>query len=166
MIQQSILDRLGEIVGAQHVMVSAEDLVCYSYDGTFAEQLPDAVVSPASTKEVSAILELALAAGTVPIDGGLVLNLTRLNRILEIDQENMTATAQAGVVTADLAAAAEAVGLFYPPDIWLRQRKRLGCSILPTRPAYANLPSAAIWPATRADRAASSTASPQTMSWP
>jgi len=131
MIQQSILDRLGEIVGAQHVMVSAEDLVCYSYDGTFAEQLPDAVVSPASTKEVSAILELAyqedipiiprgmasgLAAGTVPIDGGLVLNLTRFNRILEIDQENMTATAQAGVVTADLAAAAEAVGLFYPPD--------------------------------------------------
>jgi glycolate oxidase len=57
-----------------------------------------------------------LAAGTVPFGGGLVLNLTRMNRILEIDEENMTATAQAGAITADLAAAVEAKGLFYPPD--------------------------------------------------
>jgi len=131
MIQASTLNELRDIVGAEHVLASPEDLICYSYDGTFAEHVPDAVVSPASTEQVSAILQVAcreeipviprgmasgLAAGTVPLSGGLVLNLTRMNRVLEIDEENMTATAQAGAITADLAAAVEAKGLFYPPD--------------------------------------------------
>jgi glycolate oxidase len=127
----TVLNELQEIVGAAHVLTSPEDLICYSYDGTFAQHVPDAVVSPASTEEVSAILKLAyregipiiprgmasgLAAGTVPLGSELVLNLTRMNRILDIDRENMMATAQAGVITADLAAAVEAEGLFYPPD--------------------------------------------------
>lgn len=131
MTETNVLAELRHIVGEEHVLTLPEDLVCYSYDGTFAEQLPDAVVSPASTAEVSALLQIAhrhelaviprgmgsgLAAGAVPFGGGLVLNLTRMNRILEIDRENMTATAQAGVITADLAAAVEAQGLFYPPD--------------------------------------------------
>lgn len=131
MIQESILSELGDIVGADYVLTRPEDLVCYSYDGTFAEHMPDAIVSPASTAQVSAIMRVAyregipvvprgmgsgLAAGTVPFGGGLVLNLTRMNRLLEIDEVNMTATAQAGVITADLAAAVEAKGLFYPPD--------------------------------------------------
>ena len=57
-----------------------------------------------------------LAAGSIPFSGGIALSLTRMNRILEIDEENMTATAEAGVVTADLQAAVEERGLFYPPD--------------------------------------------------
>jgi glycolate oxidase len=131
MIDSNISHELVEIVGQEHILTSPEDLICYSYDGTFAEELPDAVISPASTKEVSAILKVAhreaipviargmasgLAAGTVPYGGGLVLNLTRMNRVLEIDRNNMTATAQAGVITADLAEAVGAEGLFYPPD--------------------------------------------------
>jgi glycolate oxidase len=131
MIRESVLQELIEICGRPYVLTSPEDLVCYSYDGTFAEHLPDAVTSPKSTEQVSAILKLAyrerlpiiprgmasgLAAGTVPFDGGIVLNLTRMNQILEIDRENMMATAQTGVITADLAAAVEAEGLFYPPD--------------------------------------------------
>jgi glycolate oxidase len=123
-IVEGVLDELRQIVGDSHVLTSPEDLVCYSYDGTFAEECPDAVVSPASTQEVSAIVELAhregitliprgmasgLAAGTVAYGGGL-------DRILEIDRTNMTATAQAGVVTADLADAVEKEGFFYPPD--------------------------------------------------
>lgn len=131
MIEPTNLARITEVVGEKHLLTSVEDLVCYSYDGTFAEHLPDAIVSPESTQQVSAILEIAhaeripivprgmasgLAAGTVPFGGGLVLNLTRMDRMLEIDQENLTATAQAGVITSNLAAAAEAEGLFYPPD--------------------------------------------------
>jgi glycolate oxidase len=144
MIESKVLREWFEIVGEEHVLTSPEDLVCYSYDGTFAEQLPDAVVSPASTDEVSSVLRVAhretipvitrgmasgLAAGTVAFDGGLVLNLTRMNEILEIDCENMTATAQAGVITADLAAAVEAEGFFYPPDPASIRQSTLGGNV-------------------------------------
>jgi glycolate oxidase len=144
MIDGNLLAELAVIVGREHLLTSPEDLVCYSYDGTFAEDLPDAVISPVSTQEVSAILKVAhragipviargmasgLAAGTVPLNGGLVLNLTRMNRILEIDAENMTATAQAGVITADLAAAVEAQGLFYPPDPASIRQSTLGGNV-------------------------------------
>jgi glycolate oxidase len=92
---------------------------------------PDVVVLPANTGEVSELLKVAyregipvvprgmgsgLAAGSIPFSGGIALSLTRLNRILEIDYDNMMATAQAGVITADLAAAVETEGFFYPPD--------------------------------------------------
>jgi glycolate oxidase len=144
MMDETLLNELCDVVGPDHVLTSPEDLICYSYDGTFAEHKPDAVISPASTDEVSAILEIAyrkeipvvprgmasgLAAGTVPFGGGLVLNLTRMNRILEIDEENMTATAQAGVITADLAAAVEAKGLFYPPDPASIRQSTLGGNV-------------------------------------
>ena len=130
-IQDHVLCELRTIVGDEHVLTSPEDLVCYSYDGTFAQHLPGAIVSPASTEQVSAVMAIAyreslaiiprgmasgLAAGVIPFNGELMLNLTRMNRVLEIDQDNMTVTAQAGVITADLAAAVEAKGLFYPPD--------------------------------------------------
>jgi glycolate oxidase len=70
-----------------------------------------------------------LAAGTVAFRGGLVLNLTRMNRILEIDHENLTATAQAGVITANLAAAVEAEGFFYPPDPASIRQSSLGGNV-------------------------------------
>lgn len=144
MIDDDLLTELAAIVGQEHLLTSPEELVCYSYDSTFAEELPDAVINPVSTQEVSAILKVAhragipviargmasgLAAGTVPLNGGLVLNLTRMNRILEIDAENMTATAQAGVITADLAAAVEAQGLFYPPDPASIRQSTLGGNV-------------------------------------
>ena len=144
MIDSNLLNELATIVGQEHLLTSPEDLVCYSYDGTFAEELPDAVVSPDSTQEVSAILKVAhqndlpviargmasgLAGGTVPFGGGLVLNLTRMDDIREIDAENMTATAQAGVITADLATAVEAQGLFYPPDPASLRQSTLGGNV-------------------------------------
>ncbi len=122
---------LTEIVGKKYVLTSPEDMICYSYDSTFLEHKPDVVVSPASSAEVSGVLQIAcreeipvvprgmasgLAAASVPFCGGIALSLTRLNKIPEIDQGNMTATAQAGVITADLQAAVEEKGLFYPPD--------------------------------------------------
>jgi glycolate oxidase len=144
MIEQENLRELEAIVGPDYLLTSPEDRVCYSYDGTFAECRPDAIVSPDTTDQVSAILALAhregipvvprgmasgLAAGTVPFGGGLVLNLTRMNRILEIDRENLTATAQSGVVTSDLAAAVEREGLFYPPDPASIRQSTLGGNV-------------------------------------
>ncbi len=131
MVNGAIIKELEQIVGPKHVLTSPEDLVSYSFDGTFVEHRPDVVVQPATTQEVSRVVALAhregipvaprgmasgLAAASVPLSGGIALSLTRMNKILEIDRENMTATAQAGVVTADLQAEVEKLGLFYPPD--------------------------------------------------
>jgi glycolate oxidase len=131
MLTKALLKELQSIVGKKHVLTAAEDLVAYSYDGTFAERRPDVVVSPESTEEVSQIMKLAwreniavvprgmasgLAAASIPLDGGIALNLCRMNRILEIDELNFTATVEAGVITQDLADNVVKKGLFYPPD--------------------------------------------------
>ena len=131
-MDHQLIERLVKIVGKEHVLYTPEDLTVYSYDGTFAEGKPDAVVLPATTEQVSQVVRLAaetrtpivprgmgsgLAAGSIPVaSGGLVVSLTRLNHILEIDLENATVHTEAGVVTADLQTAVEKQGLFYPPD--------------------------------------------------
>lgn len=131
MIEPRVIKELEAAIGKEHVLSSPEDRIAYSYDSTFEEHKPDIIVSPANTEEVSQVLRIAyrenipivprgmgsgLAAASIPYSGGMVLNLTRLNRILEIDEENMIATVEAGVVTADLQARVEEIGLFYPPD--------------------------------------------------
>ena len=94
-------DVLEEIVGPKNVLTSSEDLVSYSFDGTFAEHRPDVVVQPATTEEVSRVVALAngeeiavvprgmasgMAGASIPFGGGLALSLIRMNRILEIDR--------------------------------------------------------------------------------
>lgn len=131
MLKEEILFQLRTIAGDDNVLTSPEALICYSYDGTFHESLPEAVVSPANSAEVASILALCnsqgvpvitrgmasgLAAATVPVNGGLVLNMVRMNRILEIDRANMMVEVEAGVITGDLQATVEKLGLFYPPD--------------------------------------------------
>ncbi len=126
------IKQLIDVVGKKHVLHTPEDLAVYSYDGTFAEGRPDVVLLPANTEEVSKIVKLAaearvpivprgmgsgMAAGSIPtVEGGMVVSLTRMNHILEIDTENATVRTEAGVITADLQAAVEKKGLFYPPD--------------------------------------------------
>jgi len=131
-VHSRLIDDLLKIMGEKGVLFTPEDLAIYGYDGTFVEAQPDIVVVPETTEQVSHIVKLAaethtpivprgmgsgLAAASVPYPkGGIVLCLTRMNHILEIDQENATVKAEAGVVTADLQAAVEKLGLFYPPD--------------------------------------------------
>ena len=126
------IEQLVDIVGKKYVLQMPEDLAVYSYDGTFAEGSPEVVLLPANTEEVSQVVKLAseaqvpimprgmgsgMAAGSVPmVTGGMVISLTRMNHILEIDTENATVLTEAGVITADLQAAVEKIGLFYPPD--------------------------------------------------
>jgi glycolate oxidase len=131
MISKNILCQLEKITGQEGVLTSPEDLTVYSYDGTFEEGCPEVVVLPYTTEQVSQVVRLAaqeriplvsrgmgsgLAGGSVPSMGGIVLATTRMNRILEIDQANSTVRVEAGIVTADLQAAVEKLGLFYPPD--------------------------------------------------
>jgi glycolate oxidase len=131
MIEKAILKELQGVVGKKQVLTDPEDLVAYSYDGTFAERRPDAIVRPDSTEQTSQVMEIAwrreipvvprgmasgLAAASIPMSGGIVLDTCRMNRILEIDKVNFIVTAQAGVVTQDLADTVAKEGLFYPPD--------------------------------------------------
>jgi glycolate oxidase len=131
-MESRILDSLTRIAGRDGVLRTPEDLAVYSYDGTFAEGAPEAVVLPQTTEQTAEIVKVAaearipliargmgsgLAAGSIPIRaGGIVICFTRMNRILEIDTLNSTVRAQAGVVTADLQSEVEKLGLFYPPD--------------------------------------------------
>ena len=131
-MDHNLITRLEQIVGKQGVLHTPEDLIAYSYDGTFAESIPGLVILPETTEQVSQVVSLAaetrtplvprgmgsgLAAGSITIsDESMVISLTRMNHILEIDTENATVLAEAGVVTADLQSAVEKRNLFYPPD--------------------------------------------------
>jgi len=131
-MQQNHIDALKKIVGEDNVMTSTEDLFSYSYDATPGHaHMPAAVVTPATTNEVSEIMKLAnankipvyprgsgtnLCAGCVPIKGGIVMVMTRFNKIVEIDLENLVAIVEPGVIVADLNSAVAVSGLIYPPD--------------------------------------------------
>ena len=127
----SIIHDIRSIVGADHVTNAYEDVVCYAYDATNRKHTPDAVVFPGHVQEISAILRIANAAripvvprgagtgmtgGALAIRGGLVIVMTRLNRILSIDRHNLVAVVEPGVVTGHFHEAVEKIGLFYPPD--------------------------------------------------
>lgn len=131
MLKPSVIRELKKIVGSDNLYTSAEELVVYSYDATRRESLPWAAARPRAAGEIAKILELAnrhrfpvvprgagtgMSGGSVPVNGGLVLSLERMNTILEIDGDDLVAVVEPGVFTGDLQEAAEARGLFYPPD--------------------------------------------------
>lgn len=131
MLDPETISKLTSIVGERYVLTSPEDLVAYSYDATFTSARPNLVVLPDSTEQVSEILRLAnreaipvvprgmgsgLAAGSIPFGGGIVLSLTRMDRLLDFDHDNMMVTAEAGIITSDLADSVAREGYFYPPD--------------------------------------------------
>ncbi len=122
---------LARVVPPDRLASSPEELLVYGYDGTWLDSPPAAVVSPRDAGEVAAVLRLAgrlavpvvprgagsgLAGGSVPQGGGIVLNLTLMDRIREIDVPGQVAVVEPGVVNAHLQAAVEQLGLFYPPD--------------------------------------------------
>lgn len=131
MLKPEVLKRLVAVLGQENVFTSKEDLICYSYDSTPVDALPDVVAAPATRDEIVAIVKLAneekipviprgggtnLSGGSVPVSGGIVLALHRMNKILEVDTDNLTVTSEPGVITAKLHQAVEKAGLFYPPD--------------------------------------------------
>ena len=132
MINENIVSRLRAIVGAHYYRDDMEALVSHSYDGTpMLQALPDGVIYPDSTEQIVEIMKILteekiplitrgsgsnLCGGTVPVQGGIVMVMHRMNRIIEVDTENLTATVQTGLITAEFTTHVEALGLFYPPD--------------------------------------------------
>jgi glycolate dehydrogenase FAD-linked subunit len=128
----TIIDALSSAVGAENVLTRAEDLVPYSFDGTAAlKERPGVVVFPRTTEQVAQCVRAAksagipivtrgsgtgLSGGSVPVPGCLVLCLTRMDAILDVDPRNLTLRAQPGAITQRIDEAAAAHGLFYPPD--------------------------------------------------
>ncbi len=131
-VDAAIVGELRNIVGDARVLVDGDMVEAYSHDEVVGLQgRPEAVVRVASADEVSAVFKLAqreripvtprgagygLSGGAVPVLGGIVLSLEKMNRILEIDKANLMVTVEPGVITAAIHSAVEAEGLFYPPD--------------------------------------------------
>lgn len=131
-MDQYTAEKLKSIVGAPNFFDSKEDKLVYSYDGTpVYQQLPEAVLFPQDEEQISQIIKLAnnekfnivprgagtgLSGGSIPVDNSVVVVMTKWNKILEIDPDNLTAWVQPGVVTGILQKEVEKLGLFYPPD--------------------------------------------------
>lgn len=131
MISESVREELQKIVGDDGLYDHEEALVSYSYDAFTFEGMPEVVLFPKSTEEVSAIMKVAsrenipvtargggtnLTGGSVPARGGIVLVLTKMNKIIEIDKANRTATMEPGVINMDFQKALTKYNLFFPPD--------------------------------------------------
>ena len=131
-VTPEIVDALRDIVGQDDVFTDAERLEPYAHDETVGLRAePEVVVRARSAERVSRVLRLAqrervpvtprgagygLSGGAVPVSGGIVLSMEKMNRILEIDKDNLMVTVEPGVITGDLHRAVEREGLFYPPD--------------------------------------------------
>ena len=142
-LSQRFIDEVTAVVGADHVLRDTASLEAYSLDalkrsvdgpaelGGLPGSAAELVVLPGSTSEVAGLARLCnrerialtprgagtgYSGGAVPVGGGIVLSLERLNRVLEVDRHSLLAVVQPNVITGDLQRAVEAIGLFYPPD--------------------------------------------------
>lgn len=130
----TITSKLEEIVGKKNVIADLEGVYAYSFDCAhipFSNDYPIAVVFPETTKQVSDILKLANkhkipviergaatnhAGGCAPVKGGIILHFSKMNKILEISNQDLVCRVQPGVVVGDLQKAVSDIGLFFPPD--------------------------------------------------
>jgi len=127
-----IRKELVDLLGSDRVLHTPEELLVYECDGlTLHSRMPDFVVFPNSTQEVLQVVRLAcrhetpflargagtsLSGGTIAAEGGIVLELSRMNRILQVDLENRLAQVQPGVVNQHVTRAVEADDFYYAPD--------------------------------------------------
>lgn len=126
-----LVRELSHLLGSRYVLHSPYDLMLYEYDASIERCRPDIVVLPTTTDEVAAIVKLAarydvpvvprgagtgLSGGAIPIYGGIVIAFARMNRILEIDYENLRAVVQPGLVNLHLSHALNPAGFYYVPD--------------------------------------------------
>ena len=128
---EQLIGRYRTFLKDEQIITDKEGMAHYCYDATEMRFMPDVVVLPFSTEEVSRIMKLAyeadipltpqggrtgLSGGALPVAGGVLLSLMRMNRILEIDEKNMQVVVQPGVVAADLQETLNRHNLFFPPD--------------------------------------------------
>ncbi len=131
MQKREFIRGLRGVLGGPYVLVEKEDVIVYEQDGSIFQVMPEIVVLPGNVEEIAAVVKLAkqadvpivprgsgtgLAGGAVPAEGGIVLSLARLNRILKIDLENQIAIVEPGVINIDISKAVAKDGFFYAPD--------------------------------------------------
>ncbi|MGD0232825.1 MAG: FAD-linked oxidase C-terminal domain-containing protein [Syntrophorhabdales bacterium] len=128
---EGLVARCAEFLRKEQIVTDREGMSHFCYDATEMRFMPDAVFLPRTTEEVSWIMRLAydsdipvtpqggrtgLSGGALPVEGGVLLSLLRMNRIIEIDEKNMQVIVEPGVVSADLQERLKALDLFFPPD--------------------------------------------------
>ena len=126
-----VIEKLKQIVGAENVLVEPEKVEPYGADAVKEKFPPEAVVFPESTEQISEILKLAnseifpvtargggvgYTGGAVPVDGGIVIGTDRMNKIIEINADDLYVICQPGLTTFELQQAVEEHGLLFPPD--------------------------------------------------
>jgi glycolate oxidase len=131
-VSTDIISQFEAIVGPDHVIIDQEKRYAYSHDETEDYSfLPDVVLKPHSPEEISEIMKFCnkhlipvtprgggtgLSGGALPVKNGAVISMERFNRILNIDELNLQATVEPGVITEVFQNAVKEKGLFYPPD--------------------------------------------------
>ena len=143
-VPEEFLYGLSAAVGPQWIRTDAASRQAYGTDALLQGQPADFVVIPASTKEVAAVAALCnlhrvplvvrgagtgYTGGAVPTQGGVVLSMERLNRIIEIDETNLLAVVEPNVITGELQREVERLGLFYPPDPASLDKSALGGNV-------------------------------------
>jgi glycolate oxidase subunit GlcD len=141
---KNLIKELTRIVGKDNILADLKDLISYSYDATMRQELPDVIVFPHTTEEVQAIMKLAykekmpvvprgagtnLSGGTIPVKGGIIIEISRMNRILEINTADRRAVVEPGVINLDLQNILAPLGYFYPPDPASQKSSTLGGNI-------------------------------------
>ncbi|MEW5833185.1 MAG: FAD-linked oxidase C-terminal domain-containing protein [Campylobacterota bacterium] len=145
MLSPSAIEFFTRLLGQENVYADKAHLIAYSYDATRERFEPDAVLFPRHEQDVSDILKYCnehrivivprgagsgFTGGALPAHGGIVLAFEKhMNKILEIDMQNMVAVVQPGVINKDLQRAVEEVGLFYPPDPASQEYSTIGGNV-------------------------------------
>ncbi len=145
MIEKKHLDYFTSIVGDENIKSDKAHLIAYCYDATRERFQPDAVIFPRHEQDISDILKYCnehqiivvprgagsgFTGGALPANGGIILSLERhMNKLLEIDMENMVGVVQPGLINMEFQKAVEAVGLFYPPDPASEEYSTLGGNV-------------------------------------
>jgi len=129
--RDTLLQRIREVVGDRYAFADPYEMRLYQYDASPETALPEIVVIPGNAQEVARVVKMcadvrvpvtarcgasSLAGGTVPVDGGVVMTFPRMDRILEIDVENLRAVVEPGVVNLSLSQALKPYGFYYVPD--------------------------------------------------
>ena len=144
-MKQEDIKRLQDIVGQENISTNKAHLIAYSYDATKQRFQPEAVVFPRDEDDVSKVLKYCndnhisvttrgagsgFTGGALPVNGGIVLAMQKhMNKILEIDMQNMVAIVQPGVINMQLQKAVEEVGLFFPPDPASQEYSTIGGNV-------------------------------------
>jgi glycolate oxidase subunit GlcD len=131
MLNVDLIEKIGKIVGKDNLSAATCELYCYSSDASQIRGMPELVIKPLTTVQVSDIVRIAyehgipvttrgagtgLSGGCVPLEGGIVLDMSGMNRIVELDFDNLQVVVEPGIVQEKLNKSLEPYGFFFPPD--------------------------------------------------